>query len=400
MLPAKQLYTQHTYSKIFILELVVLVSLISDFTANIFTIFFEQQLDEGIIDIVTYFMIFTTIKIIILIIAYFLYHFFVRKPIQELVATLDEKIGRYIPASLVVNLFLFGFGEITGYMHYDLLHFIPFYVLLATTFGILYWLIFSGAVWTSKILKTESELNVASNIQRDMLPSIFPPFPQREEFDLSATMQPAKEVGGDFYDFFFVDDDHLALVMADVSGKGVPAALFMVIAKTILKNLAQSGLAVEEIMRRANEQLCENNQSGMFVTAFMGIYELPTGKFSFANAGHNPPYVRKTSGQFEMLSVTPGFVLAGIEGMTLKHHETMLKPGDVLYLYTDGVTEALNKHDELYGEIRLEAVLNKLDCEKDSVDAMLQKVKDDLDHFANGTEQADDITMLMLRVKK
>ncbi|GHU41872.1 hypothetical protein FACS1894111_04860 [Clostridia bacterium] len=313
---------------------------------------------------------------------------------------MDGKMGRYVPFTFIANLFFYGFGFITGYQPDDSAHFIPFYILLNITFGILYWLIFSSALWTSRVLKTESELNVASNIQRDMLPSIFPPFPQREEFDLSATMQPAKEVGGDFYDFFFIDDDHLALVMADVSGKGVPAALFMVIAKTILKNLAQSGLAVEKIMRLANKQLCENNQSGMFVTTFMGILEISTGKFSFANAGHNPPYLRHAGGQFETLSVKPGFVLAGMEDMMFKPHETTLDPGDLLYLYTDGVTEALNKGNELYGEARLETALNALSYRKDSVDTMLQKIKDDLDHFANGAEQADDITMLMLRVKK
>ena len=168
------------------------------------------------------------------------------------------------------------------------MYFIIFYLIMCSVFVILYYEIFSTALWSSRALKTEAELNVASNIQRDMLPNIFPAFPDRSEFDVYATMDPAKEVGGDFYDFFMIDQTHLAVVIADVSGKGVPAALFMVIAKTIIRNQAQSSLSPAEIFTRANEQLCENNGEGLFVTAYLGILDLRTGVLTYANAGHNP----------------------------------------------------------------------------------------------------------------
>lgn len=239
-----------------------------------------------------------------------------------------------------------------------------------------------------------AELNVATKIQKDMLPNIFPAFPERREFDIYATMDPAKEVGGDFYDFFMVDDTHLAVVMADVSGKGVPAALFMVIAKTIIKNQALTGESLDQVFQRANDQLCENDGEGLFVIAFMGLLDLKDGGFTYVNAGHNPPLLRRKGGTYEYLKLDPGFVLAGLEGMTYDTAHLTLAPGDTLYLYTDGVTEALNPEEELFGEDRLRAALNNPQAIHLPVAQLLPYLRAALEQYARGAEQADDITML------
>ena len=243
-----------------------------------------------------------------------------------------------------------------------------------------------------------AELNVATQIQADMLPRIFPAFPEREEFDIYATMNPAKEVGGDFYDFFLIDEDHLAVVIADVSGKGVPAALFMVIAKTLIKNHAQNRETPGSVFTQTNAQLCEGNDAGLFVTAWMGVLEISTGQFVYVNAGHNPPLLKHAGGGYEWLKSRPGFVLAGMEGIRYRENSLQMEPGDCLYLYTDGVTEATNEKQELFGEIRLQTVLNE--TPDLPVDRLLQKVKQSIDTFAGEAEQFDDITMLGLEYKE
>ena len=243
-----------------------------------------------------------------------------------------------------------------------------------------------------------AELNVATQIQADMLPRIFPAFPEREEFDIYATMDPAKEVGGDFYDFFLVDEDHLAVVIADVSGKGVPAALFMVIAKTLIKNHAQNKDTPGAVFTQTNEQLCEGNDAGLFVTAWMAILEISTGKFTYVNAGHNPPLLKHADGKFEWLKSRPGFVLAGMEGVRYRENVMELSPGDVLYLYTDGVTEATNGAQELFGEQRLQKALNE--AADLPVHALLPRIKERIDSFVGEAEQFDDITMLGLKYQK
>ena len=240
-----------------------------------------------------------------------------------------------------------------------------------------------------------AELNVATQIQADMLPRIFPAFPERPEFDIYASMTPAKEVGGDFYDFFLVDDDHLALVIADVSGKGVPAALFMVIAKTLIKNHAQNRETPGEVFTQTNAQLCEGNDAGLFVTAWMGVLEISTGKFVYVNAGHNPPLLKRAGGQYEWLKSRPGFVLAGMEGIRYRENTLELMPGDTLYLYTDGVTEATSSAQELYGEERLQAALNE--ASELPVSQLLPRIKNCIDTFVGDAEQFDDITMLGLQ---
>lgn len=244
--------------------------------------------------------------------------------------------------------------------------------------------------------RISAELNVATEIQTSMLPSIFPAFTDREEFDIYATMQPAKEVGGDFYDFFSIDDDHIAVVIADVSGKGVPAALFMVVAKTLIKNHAQSGLTPVEVFALVNAQLCENNEVGMFVTAFMGVFEISTHQFTCVNAGHNPPLLKRADGSFEYLKLHTGFVLGGMEEIKYKQLEMQLANGDELYLYTDGVTEATNAKDELYGEERLLSVLNRNAGLKP--EALLASIQKDIDSFVNEAPQFDDITMVAFNI--
>lgn len=243
-----------------------------------------------------------------------------------------------------------------------------------------------------------AELDVATNIQASMLPCIFPAFPEHKEFDIFATMNPAKEVGGDFYDFFLVDRNHLALVMADVSGKGVPAALFMVIAKTLLKNRAQLGESPEVVLEKVNNQLCENNEADMFVTVWLGIYELSTGRLTYANAGHECPAVMRANGKYELIQESHDFVVAGFEGMTYTIHEITLCPGDKLFLYTDGVPEATNVSEELFGEERMLDALNT--CLDKTPEQTLHQVKEIIDDFVGEADPFDDLTMLSFEVKE
>ena len=240
-----------------------------------------------------------------------------------------------------------------------------------------------------------AELNVATQIQADMLPRIFPAFPERPEFDIYASMTPAKEVGGDFYDFFLVDDDHLAMVIADVSGKGVPAALFMVIAKTLLKNAAQTGLSPKAVLEKVNNQLCANNEAEMFVTVWLGIYEISTGKLTAANAGHEYPALRRSGGRFELVKDRHGFVLAGMENARYREYELEIGLGDTLFVYTDGVAEATDGANTPYGTERMLDTLNTVPerCPEE----LLTAVRRDIDGFVGGAPQFDDITMLAIR---
>ncbi|MDD3338826.1 MAG: PP2C family protein-serine/threonine phosphatase [Lachnospiraceae bacterium] len=239
-----------------------------------------------------------------------------------------------------------------------------------------------------------AELNVATQIQADMLPSIFPAFPGRKEFDIYASMHPAKEVGGDFYDFFLVDDDHLALVMADVSGKGVPAALFMVIAKTLIKNRTQMGGSPSEILCDVNEQLCEGNEAGLFVTVWLAILEISTGKGIAANAGHEHPVLKRKDGSFELIKTRHSPAVAAMEGIRFRQNDFRLYPGDRLYVYTDGVPEATNAKDELFGTDRMLTSLNQRMDEK--LSNLLDGMKTDIGQFVGAAPQFDDITMLCL----
>ena len=242
---------------------------------------------------------------------------------------------------------------------------------------------------------TEQELNTAANIQSDSLPSVFPAFPERNDFDIYASMDPAREVGGDFYDFYLLDEDRLCLIIADVSGKGIPAALFMMSSKILLQNYALAGCSPVEILRETNERICSGNKEDMFVTVWLGILDLRTGKLTAANAGHEYPIIHRKNQPFELLKDKHGFVLGGIAGMTYKQYEIQMEAEDEIFLYTDGVPDATNKANMLYGTERL---LNALNHTADaSPKELLDAVRADVDRFVGEAEQFDDLTMLCLR---
>jgi len=246
--------------------------------------------------------------------------------------------------------------------------------------------------------RNAAEMEFAKSIQYSALPSDFPAYPDRPEFDLFARMDTAKEVGGDFYDFYMLGENRLAFLIADVSGKGIPAALFMMRSKTMIKSLAESHASAAEIFTLANQRLCEGNDAGMFVTGWLGILDLTTGMVDIANAGHNPPLVRRAAtGQFEYLKLRAGFVLAGMDSVKYRSSQLQLEPGDKIYLYTDGITEATDASQELYGEDRLLATLNH--CGSVSVKDICNIVKKNVDEFVGEAPQFDDMTMLCLVYK-
>ncbi len=281
------------------------------------------------------------------------------------------------------------------------------YVFLGGTFGnasqygavlmsliIVYCVIFNYN--SGKLAATQTELNMATQIQEGMIPSIFPAFPNRVEFDLYASMDPAKEVGGDFYDFYMIDDDHLGIVIADVSGKGVPAALYMMISKTIVQNFATLGISASEVLNRANESLCAQNKMEMFVTTWIGILELSTGKMNCSSAGHEYPAIYR-DGKFELFKDKHGMVLGGIEGARYTDYEIQFEEGDKIFVYTDGVPEATNMDNELFGTDRMIDALNTNATA--GPEELLRNVRASVDGFVGLAEQFDDLTMLCLEYK-
>ena len=242
--------------------------------------------------------------------------------------------------------------------------------------------------------RIDEELAFAKAIQHSSMPAVFPPYPDRKDFDIYASMDTAKEVGGDFYDFYLTDKNKLVFLIADVSGKGIPAAMFMMKAKTLIKNYTEMGLSPEDTLSQTNAELCENNSTGMFVTAWLGHLDLETGMLSYSNAGHNPPLVSISGGKYEYIKSKPNFVLAGMEGMKYACRTLQLNPGSSILLYTDGITEAANENNELYGEERLLQTLNGGNM-KNAKD-ICQAVKEDAFRFIGKVPQADDMTMLAL----
>ena len=230
-----------------------------------------------------------------------------------------------------------------------------------------------------------------------MLPNIFPAFPERPDFDVYATMDPAKEVGGDFYDFFLIDETHLGLVVADVSGKGVPAALFMMISKILVQNYAMTGRSPAEVLRAVNEQICSNNREEMFVTVWFGILDTATGTITAANAGHEYPALMHAGGRFELVKNRHGFVIGALNGVRYREYELSLTPGTKLFLYTDGVPEATNAENEMFGTERMLEALNREPGA--SPEALLRHVRKAVDGFVLDAEQFDDLTMLCLEYR-
>ncbi|MDH5705994.1 MAG: SpoIIE family protein phosphatase [Candidatus Aminicenantes bacterium] len=243
--------------------------------------------------------------------------------------------------------------------------------------------------------RIESELKIAREIQMSIIPKIFPPFPDRPEFDIFACIEPAKEVGGDLYDFFFIDDDHICFMIGDVSGKGVPASLFMAVTKTLFKANTGEGIKPDEILVRLNNELSRDNDSCMFVTIFCGILNTKTGEVLYSSAGHNPPLFLCRDKEAEYLGTPGGIAVGALEGLSFKTERLVLHPGECLFMYTDGVTEAANLRDELFSEKKLRDDLSPLRDRpiKDIVSSLMEKIED----FSQGAPQADDITVMILK---
>lgn len=242
--------------------------------------------------------------------------------------------------------------------------------------------------------RIEAELEIAKSIQHSNLPNVFPPYPEREDFDIYASMSAAKEVGGDFYDFFMVDDSRFAFLIADVSGKGIPAALFMMTTSTLIRNLGQTGLLPEALMTRVNKQICKSNDQDFFVSVFLCSLDSPSGRLTCVNAGHNPPLVRRAGGEWEYLKCAPNLVVGALESTQYSSFWLDLRPGDSVFLYTDGVTEAQNSRGELFGEERLRDCLNRLSANGDDVRQLLLDMEREIAEYAGGEPQYDDVTML------
>ncbi len=250
---------------------------------------------------------------------------------------------------------------------------------------------------TAEKERISTELALATRIQADMLPHFFPPFPDRAEFDIYASMDPAKEVGGDFYDFFLIDDDHLGIVIADVSGKGIPAALFMMGSKILVQNYAMTGMSPAKVLEAVNHQICQNNREQMFVTVWLGILDIPTGKLTCANAGHEYPVLKTPDGDFELYRDKHGFIIGGMDGMRYKEYEIMLASGAKLFVYTDGVPEATDANETLFGTERMLAALNEQ--QDASPEVLLKNVRAHVDAFVGDAEQFDDLTMVCLQYR-
>ncbi|MHC4212705.1 MAG: PAS domain S-box protein [Planctomycetota bacterium] len=243
--------------------------------------------------------------------------------------------------------------------------------------------------------RMEKELNVARDIQMSMLPLIFPAFPNRKELEVYATLVPAREVGGDFYDFFFIDERRFCFGVGDVSDKGVPAALFMAVTKTLMKSRAMDDLSTASILTHLNDELSRENESSMFVTVFLAIVDISTGVVTYTNAGHNPPYICRVNGELVRLDERHGPVVAALEGVTYGEAKIDLQAGDLLFLYTDGVTEAMNSRSELFGEEQLRRVLKELP--HDTAEDTVKRIANDVQEYEVGTQQADDTTLLALK---
>ena len=245
--------------------------------------------------------------------------------------------------------------------------------------------------------RIEAELSIAAMIQENSLPDVFPAFPDRHEFDIYASMDPAKTVGGDFYNFFLIDDDHLGLVIADVSGKGIPASLFMMVSNILISERAQMGGSPSEVLRFANENICEHNKADMFVTVWLGILEISTGKLTASNAGHEYPIVYRKGEKFEILKDRHGFVVGGMEGMRYKDYEIQLNKGDKLFLYTDGLPEATDKDEQMFTIDRVTETLNRY--KDNSPKEILDGITKAVNEFVGDAPQFDDLTMLCLELK-
>jgi sigma-B regulation protein RsbU (phosphoserine phosphatase) len=250
-------------------------------------------------------------------------------------------------------------------------------------------------VTTASKERIESELMIAHDIQMSILPKTFPPFPDREEFDIYAMIHPAREVGGDFYDFFLIDHDHLCFVIGDVSGKGVPASLFMAVTKTLIKATSSKGIAPGEILTKVNRELSQGNEACMFATIFCGVLNTTTGEIFYTNGGHNYPLVARGGGEATWLEGGRGIVVGGVENATYETGQAILQPGDSIFLYTDGVTEAMNEKEEFFSDNRLRTMITLFQGHPPK--ELISGVAEEIARFSQNRPQADDIAMMMVR---
>lgn len=242
----------------------------------------------------------------------------------------------------------------------------------------------------------KDDLAVASQIQLSILPRIFPPFPDcTDKLDIAASMHAAKDVGGDFYDFFRIDDDHIGFVMADVSGKGIPAAIFMAVSRTVIRTTAIQGMSPGACIASSNSLISKESSNGMFVTVFYGIYNVKTGEISYCNAGHNSPFILKENGKVEELPMSTNLIVGIMDGFEFEEGRCQLEPGDTLFTYTDGVSEAMDVNLEMFGEDRMKASLAKVP--QHTCQQIIDTMKADVADYTKGAEQSDDITMLALK---
>lgn len=248
---------------------------------------------------------------------------------------------------------------------------------------------------TQERAKINSELSIAKSIQASSLPNVFPPFPEKSEFDIFATMETAKEVGGDFYDFYFVDEDKFMFLIADVSGKGIPAALFMMTVKTLINNVSQLGYPPKRLIETINKKISQTNKQGFFVTMLAGLINTKTGELNLINCGHNQPLIKRNNGDFEYLNLAPNIVLGAFEDAQFEIYDTKLNPGDIIFTYTDGITEAFNDKNEMFGEQNLVDSLNK--NKTSDIKQIIENTTTDIKNYMNSTPQSDDITMLAFK---
>lgn len=395
-------FTNDRATKIFTAVLIVLVALVlNGYVAQlvIFPKVFNAEVVEDV-GVVGY----TLIRLALFTAVYFIYKKYLRHRLVDMLEMAEGQMGAFIRVPVVscvaFSISLSFLTVMDATLLTDLFLNQVFWLvmlgMLILVYIWMYWGIFRAVTLATESMKTKAELDVASKIQASVLPRTFPAFPECDQFDIYATMTPAKEVGGDFYDFFMLDENRLAVVIADVSGKGVPAALFMMSARTMIKNQSFIETDPARVLGIVNNQLAENNEEGMFVTVFLGIMDLRTKEFTYSNGGHNPPYIVRADGTVEQMQVRPGFVLGGMEGIRYRNQTVSFRADDKLLLYTDGVTEAVNPQLELYGERRLEETMKH--TEKLPPQACIEKVLSSLKAYADGAEQADDITMVVLQI--
>lgn len=344
-------------------------------------------------------LFFIGIKLIVYSTFTFFYIRFLRKHIYDTIAFAEGNMSIFVPALIVsvVGFYVINLFSNKNNIYPGNIWFLPLYSTVCAIVFVEFWMIFYAMNQRTVMMKITAELNVATAIQQSMLPCIFPAFPDRKDVDIYAAMSPAREVGGDFYDFFMVDEKHVAIVMADVSGKGIPAALFMVIGKTLIKDHTQPGMDLGTVFFDVNNILCESNSEEMFITAFEGVLDLETGEFFFVNAGHEYPFICRNGKLFELFRISSGFVLAGMKNIRYCSGCVNLEAGDKIFQYTDGVTEAVNAQNEFYGLERLNAVLKK--NSNMTPEELLPAVRKDIDKFVGNTPQFDDITMLCMEYR-